>query len=102
MVLRILHSSSFKRWWSQLRDHRARALITSRLDRLAFGHFGAVKALGNGISELRIHHGPGYRVYLLQRGATLVVLLCAGDKSSQAADIKTAARLAQQWSSQHG
>lgn len=69
---------------------------------MAFGHFGDMKAVGEGISELRIHYGPGYRVYFQRRGDSLVVLLCAGDKGTQSADIRNAARLAQQWSSQDG
>lgn len=69
---------------------------------MAFGHLGDAKSVGEGISELRIHYGPGYRVYFKQHGDTLVVLLCAGDKSTQSADIRTAARLAQQWSYEDG
>lgn len=70
----------------------------ARLDRLAFGHAGDVAPVGEGISELRIHHGPGYRVYFQRRGDTIVVLLCGGDKSTQQRDIKTAKRLAKEWS----
>jgi putative addiction module killer protein len=82
----------------RLKDQRARAMIGSRLDRLAQGHAGDVKPVGEGISELRIHYGPGYRVYFQKRGSTIVVLLCAGDKSSQAKDIETAKHLAKAWS----
>lgn len=82
----------------RLKDERARALIASRLDRLAFGHAGDAEAVGQGISELRIHHGPGYRVYFQKRGDTIIVLLCGGDKSTQAKDIQTAKRLADEWS----
>lgn len=82
----------------RLRDHRARAMIASRLDRLAQGHAGDIKPVGEGISELRIHYGPGYRVYFQKRGSTIVVLLCAGDKSSQKKDIETAKHLARAWS----
>ncbi len=82
----------------KLRDQRARALVAARLDRLAYGLSGDVQPVGNGISELRIHHGPGYRVYYQQRGTTILILLCGGDKGSQAEDIKTAKRLAGEWS----
>ena len=76
-----------------MKDERARALIASRLDRLAYGHAGDVKPVGHGISEMRIHHGPGYRIYFQQRENALIVLLCGGDKSSQAKDISMARRL---------
>jgi putative addiction module killer protein len=82
----------------KLKDQRARALIASRLDRLAFGHVGDVRPVGNGINELRIHHGPGYRVYFQRRGGLLIVLLCGGDKGSQSKDIAEAKRLAEEWS----
>jgi putative addiction module killer protein len=72
------------------------------LDRLAFGHAGDVKPVGKGVSELRIDHGPGYRVYFVRRGNTVVILLCGGDKSTQDKDIETAKRLAKQWSEDSG
>ena len=72
---------------------RARAAIASRLYRLAYGHAGDVAPVGEGVSELRIHHGPGYRIYFHQRGKTMILLLCGGDKGSQAKDIKLAKRL---------
>lgn len=81
----------------RLKDERARALIASRLDRLAFGHAGDAEPVGQGISELRFHYGPGYRVYFQKRGDTIIVLLCGGDKSTQAKDIKAAKRLADEW-----
>jgi putative addiction module killer protein len=73
---------------------RARAKIAARIDRLAQGNPGDVASVGEGVSELRIHFGPGYRVYFVARGRALVILLCGGDKSSQAKDIKTAKQLA--------
>jgi len=68
------------------------------LDRLAQGNPGDVGPVGDGISELRIHHGPGYRVYFQERDNTIIILLCGGDKSTQAKDIKAAKRLAEMWS----
>ena len=73
-------------------------MIASRLDWLAQGHAGDVKPVGEGVSELRIHYGPGYRVYFQKRGSAIVVLLCGGDKSTQAKDIETAKHLAETWS----
>jgi putative addiction module killer protein len=72
-------------------------MIASRLDRLAQGHAGDAEPVGEGISELRIHYGPGYRVYFQKRGNTIIVLLCGG-KSTQAKDIRTAKQLAKAWS----
>jgi len=77
-----------------LRDYRARAKIAARIDRLALGNPGDVAPVGEAISELRIHYGPGYRVYFARRGPTLIVLLCGGEKSTQTKDIKTAKTLA--------
>ena len=77
-----------------LRDHRARAKIAARIDRLALGNPGDVAPVGEGVSELRIHYGPGYRVYFIKRGRTLIILLCGGDKSTQTKDIKAAKILA--------
>ena len=84
----------FAGWLDALRDIRARARIQARIQRLAEGNAGDVEAVGEGVSELRIHYGPGYRVYFRQRGETLIILLAGGDKSSQAKDIKTALPLA--------
>ena len=86
-------TETFRKWRTALRDERARAAIASRLDRLAYGHAGDVAPVGEGVSELRIHHGPGYRIYFHQRGKTMILLLCGGDKGSQAKDIKLAKRL---------
>lgn len=97
-MIELRQTETFRRWWTKLRDQRARALVAARLDRLAYGLAGDVQPVGNGISELRIHYGPGYRVYYQQRGTTILVLLCGGDKGSQAEDIKTAKRLAAEWS----
>ena len=96
--MQIKQTQAFRKWRLRLRDERARAAIASRLDRLAFGLVGDVAPVGNGVSELRIHYGPGYRVYFHQHGDVLIILLCGGDKSSQSADIKLTKRLLQDWS----
>jgi len=90
----VRQTETFSRWLNGLVDRRARAKIAARIDRLAQGNPGDVVSVGEGVSELRIHFGPGYRVYFVARGRTLVILLCGGDKSSQAKDIKTAKQLA--------
>jgi putative addiction module killer protein len=71
--------------------------IYARVDRLVVGNPGDVKPVGQGVSELRVNHGPGYRIYFVQKGRTLVVLLCGGDKSSQSKDIAKAKILAEEW-----
>ncbi len=124
LVITVVESDVFQRWLSRLRDYRAVARINARLDQIAaFGHFGDSRAVGDGIEELRIHHGPGYRVYFVHAVATaewaaalapnslerwaqlppvqadtaVVVLLCGGGKDSQKRDIKRAKRLAEDW-----
>lgn len=93
-MIEIKQTDTFRKWRAQLKDARALGLIASRLDRLSFGHTGDAESVGDGISELRIHYGPGYRIYFQRRGNTIIVLLCGGDKSTQARDIRTAKRLA--------
>ncbi len=85
----------------KLADSRARMRIQVRIDRMADGNFGDVKAIGEGISEARIDYGPGYRVYFMQQGRQLVILLCGGDKSSQSRDIKQARLIAESWQEQN-
>ena len=97
-MLELQQTDTFRKWRSRLADERARAMIAARLDRLAYGLAGDVEPVGQGVSELRIHYGPGYRVYFQKRGTTIVVLLCGGSKSSQTKDIQTAKLLAKQWS----
>jgi putative addiction module killer protein len=80
-----------------LKDRQAMARIAARIDRLALGNPGDVKPVGSGISEMRIDYGPGYRVYFVQRGSAIVVILCGGDKRSHAADIKRAIKIAADW-----
>jgi len=97
-MVELQQTETFRKWWTKLRDQRARALVAARLDRLAYGLAGDVQPVGDGISELRIHYGPGYRIYYQQRGASILVLLCGGHKGSQTDDIKLAKRLAADWS----
>jgi len=95
-VIEIRETETFSVWLRGLRDAQAKARIAARVRRLAFGNPGDVRPVGEGISELRIPHGPGYRVYYVQRGTVLIVLLCGGDKSTQNRDIETAKRLAKE------
>ena len=97
-MIELKQTEIFRKWWIRLKDERARGAIFARLDRLAYGHAGDVEPVGQGISELRIHYGPGYRVYFQKRENKIIVLLCGGDKSTQAKDIKAAKRLAREWS----
>jgi putative addiction module killer protein len=97
-MFELKQTETFRKWRTRLKDERARALIASRLDRLAYGNAGDAEPVGEGISELRIHYGPGYRIYFQKRGNTVIILLCGGDKSTQAKDIKTAKRLLDEWS----
>lgn len=90
----IRRTEEFSSWLRDPRDIRARAKVLARIDRLSLGNPGDVAPVGDGISEMKIHFGPGYRVYYVQRGDEIVVLLCGGDKGSQASDIKAAKKLA--------
>ena len=96
-MVEIRQTSVFAKWLRELRDMQARARIQMRLDRVERGLFGDVKPVGEGVSELRIDHGPGYRIYFMQRGQVLVVLLCGGDKATQARDISAAKAMAADW-----
>ena len=93
-MIEIRKTSTFVKWIDGLCDMRARARVLARIERLAVGHAGDVKSVGEGVSEMRIDYGPGYRVYFRKRGRSLVILLAGGDKSSQSRDINTALRLA--------
>lgn len=95
-MIEIRETDTFSAWLKALRDAQSRARIAARIRRLAFGNPGDVKPVGEGISELRIHHGPGYRVYFLRRAELLIVLLCGGDKSTQERDIEKAKKLAKE------
>lgn len=95
-------SGKFKQWLKKLKDETGRARIVSRINRLMEGLPGDVASVGNGVSELRIHYGPGYRVYFHQQGDTIIVLLCGGDKGTQRRDIDTAHRILSEWRKQNG
>jgi len=92
----IIQSATFSKWLSDLKDQQARMRVYVRLDRLSLGNFGDVGPIGEGLSELRIHYGPGYRLYYIQRD-TRVVMLCGGDKSSPPRDIEKAKIIAKEW-----
>jgi putative addiction module killer protein len=95
-MLVVRQTDVFAAWFAGLRDRKARARITARIRRLSLGNPGDVKPAGNGVSEMRIDYGPGYRLYFVGRGATVVVLLCGGDKRSQDRDIERALELAKE------
>ena len=93
-MIEVRQSLIFKRWFEALTDRMAQKRILVRIGRLERGNFGDVKPVGEGVSELRIPHGPGYRLYFVRDGSAVIILLCGGDKGSQARDIKLASRLA--------
>jgi putative addiction module killer protein len=93
-MVEIRKTATFAKWLDDLDDIRARARILARIERLAGGNPGDVKPVGEGVSELRIDYGPGYRVYYKKKGRSLVILLAGGDKRTQSRNIKTALRLA--------
>jgi putative addiction module killer protein len=95
-VIEVRQTEVFSEWLRGLRDGRGKRAIAARIERLALGNPGDVKSVGHSVSELRVHFGPGYRVYFLQRGTVLIVLLCGGDKSSQDADIARAYAMAEE------
>ncbi len=95
-MIEVRQTPAFIKWFSRLRDEQAIARITARIVRLRDGNFGDVRPVGENVSELRIDYGPGYRVYFVQRGQALVILLCGGDKRTQNADINEAKRLAKE------
>lgn len=92
----ILQTEQFRDWLDGLRDRKARLRIDDRLQRLASGNAGDAKPVGDGVLELRLHFGPGYRIYYMWRDGVLIILLNGGDKSSQARDIAKAKRLAKE------
>lgn len=92
-MIEVRQTGIYAQWFDTLRDRQARARIAIRIRRLSIGNLGDVKPVGEGVSELRIDYGPGYRVYFIQRDLELVILLAGGDKRTQADDIKTAIQL---------
>ena len=95
-MIEIRRTAQFIDWLTSLRDVAGRARIAKRIDRMADGNFGDVTPVGEGVSELRFTFGPGYRVYFVQRGEVVVILLCGGDKASQDRDIERAKVLAKE------
>ena len=93
-MIEVRKTEHFAKWIDNLHDIRGRARIQARIERLAMGNPGDVKTVGEGVSEMRIDHGPGYRVYYLRHERSVIILLAGGDKSTQARNIKTALRLA--------
>lgn len=93
----VFTTDDFDRWLRKLKDRQGRLRILSRIDRLAHGNAGDVGTVGQGVLELRLTYGPGYRVYYAQRGNRVVLLLCGGDKSTQQSDISNAHQLAAEW-----
>jgi len=95
-MIEVRQTDEYAEWFKRLKDRQARAHINTRIRRLSLGNPGDVKSVGQGVSELRIDYGPGYRVYFVQRGETLVILLAGGDKRTQERDIKIALDLARE------
>ena len=95
-MFEIVESATFKRWIRRLRDRSAVARINARLRYVSLGNIGDARQVGDGLVEMRVHYGPGYRLYYLREGSTLV-LLCGGGKSGQQRDIERAGRLADDW-----
>jgi putative addiction module killer protein len=95
-VIEVRQTKAFVSWLAGLRDRTVRIRIADRIERLQAGHAGDIKPVGDGVSEMRLQFGPGYRVYLAKVGAAVVILLCGGDKSSQRRDIARARQMAKE------
>jgi putative addiction module killer protein len=96
-MIEIQSSKEFDQWIDTLRDRRAAAKVFDRIERLQDGNPGDIKSVGDGILEMRINYGPGYRVYYMHKGSVIILLLCGGDKSTQAKDIRRAIQIAGKW-----
>lgn len=95
-MIEVRQTAVFANWFKRLKDRSAKVRIQARIDRVEIGNLGDTKSVGDGVYELRIPYGPGYRVYYVKQGGTIVILLSGGDKSSQDADIKKAKQMAKQ------
>jgi putative addiction module killer protein len=95
-MFEVLQTDEFEAWLEGLRDRQARSLIAKRIVRVQSGLLGDAKPVGDGVSEMRVHHGPGYRLYFVRRGQVVIILLCGGDKGSQARDIERAKEMAKE------
>lgn len=95
-MIEVRQTEEFAHWLASLRDELAAKRIKQRIARVQIGLFGDTKSVGDGLIELRVDHGPGYRVYFVRRGDVLVILLCGGDKSSQSRDIARAKTMAEE------
>jgi putative addiction module killer protein len=95
-VIEVRQSAEFSKWFAALRDTKGRARIAQRIARVELGNLGDAAPVGEGVSEFRIHYGPGYQLYAARRGPVLIILLCGGDKSTQAQDIARAKALAKE------
>lgn len=96
-MITVIKTDKFSKWLDALRDREARYIITTRLQRAEDGNLGDVKSVGDGLSEMRISFGAGYRIYFIQRGKQMIIILAGGDKSSQERDIKQAKKLVGDW-----
>lgn len=96
-MIAIIKTDKFSKWLDGIRDRQVRYIITTRLQRAEDGNLGDVKPVGDGVSEMKISFGAGYRIYFIQRGKQMIIILAGGDKSSQARDIKQAKKLAEDW-----
>jgi putative addiction module killer protein len=94
-LITVLQTEAYERWFNSIRDLQAKARIDVRIRRMTLSNFGDVKPVGSGVSELRIDYGPGYRIYFIQRGENLVLLLAGGDKRTQDRDIRRAIKMAE-------
>lgn len=94
MMIEIRETEVYKKWFCSIKDKKTKSIIDVRIRRVSLGNFGDIEPVGKGVSELKIHYGPGFRVYLLHQGEAIIILLCGGDKSTQEEDIQKAQDLA--------